>query len=437
MIALRRDTYLVPSVWIFSLAAAGLIGYSMAPSPVELPAGETSTPDTNVAAQPESRPRSVRERPRSSGPQVAPDAQSGGLVAMAEGPGRATGADVREALTLTDPIERMAALADLLSRLDADAIEDGLGALTGRSPMGERRSERELLLYAWGQLDGNAAMDYVLSAERVDQGWGRGRGRSRRGGGRDWGQIRDSFSVLSGWVSADADAAVAWVQDNDDGVESPFYIGVVNGLAMTDLHRATGLVTEMPDGRARGRAIDILVDGYMQQGMYAASDWAQSLPSGELKNDVVGHTARRLASLDPLRYADWTLSPVLGEAQADAVTSYARQWSRSDPVTAAEWVTDLADDELRIAGMSEVVASWGRRDPAAAAEWLNQFELGPEMDGLIQVYVDAVDRRDPETAITWALAISDEQRRTELVQNISEQWMRRDPESAEAFLKVQ
>ena len=61
-----------------------------------------------------------------------------------------------------------------------------------------------------------------------------------------------------------------------------------------------------------------LVDGYMHQGVYAATDWTYTLPDGELKNDVVGHTARRLASLDPKQYADWPLSPVLGEAQADA-----------------------------------------------------------------------------------------------------------------------
>lgn len=323
---------------------------------------------------------------------------------------------VSDALDNSDPIERMSAFTDALKRLDASSVQAVLAAFEERPGDHTDDQEFSMFLFAWARIDGAAAMGYI---EEHMEGWQ---------------SYRTAYAAMSGWASTDPADAEAWAREQHEGPDNPYLVGVVNGVAKTDLNRATEITQSLPYGRIRGRAVDVLIEAYFKEGVDTTMNWASNLKEGVLKNGIVSRVAARVARDDPFAAAEWAVTLVEGGERNNAVTSIASTWSRSQPREAANYLVQISDEDLRSKALGKVVERWARSDRAAAGAWLTENKDQPGMDEAIQQYAERLRFKDPVSAMTWAASIKNEASRHTLMERVAEEWMERDPEAARDFL---
>ncbi|MFT5496850.1 MAG: hypothetical protein ACI9TH_002250 [Kiritimatiellia bacterium] len=323
---------------------------------------------------------------------------------------------ITQALDNGDPIERMSIFTEALKRLDASNVDAVLTAFEDRPGDHTDGQEFSMFLFAWARIDGASAMGYI--DENME----------------GWESYRTAYSAMSGWANVNPEEAQTWAREKHEGPDNPYLIGVVNGVAKTDLARATEITESLPFGRIRGKAVDVLIDAYMKEGVDATMSWASNLDEGVLKNGIVSRVAGRVARDDPYAAADWAVTLVAGEERNNAVTSIVSSWSRSKPQEAADYSMNIPDDGLRAKALGEVVERWVRSDSTAVSDWLTQNKDRSGMDMALTEYAERIRFKDPVGAMTWAANIKDETSRHQLMEQVAEEWMERDPEAARDFL---
>ncbi len=323
---------------------------------------------------------------------------------------------VTDALDNSDPIERMSAFTDALKRLDASNVQAVLEAFEERPGDHTDDHEFSMFLFAWARIDGAAAMDHI---DAYSEGWQ---------------SFRSAYAAMSGWASTDPASAEAWAREQLDGPDNPYLVGVVNGVAKTDLNKATEITQSLPFGRIRGRAVDVLIDAYFKEGAATTMNWASNLEEGVLKKGIVSRVAARVARDDPFAAAEWAFTLDEGEERNSAVISIASTWSISQPREAVNYLVKITNKNLRSQALGKVVERWARTDRTAAGAWLTENKHQPGMDRAIHQYAEELRFKDPVGAMTWAASIKNEASRHTLMERVAEEWMERDPEAARDFL---
>jgi hypothetical protein len=445
---LPRSPFVWSALWLATAALAFWAGRGSAPmisaSPggaVELAAG-TSGGDgpakrilrSRSGDEPETR---INIRSSSGGASSAAEARPAAFRG-----GRVDADTVARLLSDTDPLRRMAGITDLLQGVTAENAKDLLAVFQnnrGRGP--ERDQEFGLFLEAWSRVDGPSAIEWVTtnsSPSSFGGFGGPGGGRGGRGGGGPGGEWQDrmnTFRVLSGWASTDPEAARTWAATKGEGQEeNPYLIGVVNGLARTDVGAATELLSTMSYGRMRGIAADRVIESVMVNGADAGIGWARGIADEQLRDGVMARLADRISETDPARSLSLLGDIKDPERKTDTVRDVVSNWVRTDANAAATWVQNLDDPALKVEAQTSMVQSWARRDADAAAKWLDAQPKGPELDKPIMAYVERTSMRDPQKALLMANSISDEQTRRTTLEQIMGRWMEFDPEGANKFL---
>jgi len=305
-------------------------------------------------------------------------------------------------LSSGNPVVRMQAFAELLKNPTENNINEAIEAYKQLPEGPSRFSELRLLTFSWAQVDPKGAMDWVKSLDGFEQRIGSG-------------------SIMDSWARYDPDGAIVWAKENFDGgegSENPYYVGIISGMAENDLVGATDLMTELPFGRVRGRAVSVLFEQTWRKGEDVAMHWAENLPEGSIQNFAYREIAEKISREDLGRAVQWVESMDESEVKTAVSEDVAEKWARNNPIEAAQWVEQMPEGEARSESMEEVVTQWARKDPTATADWLNKFPSGELMDEPIQRFVREVVRKDPETAMTWAEAIVNEERKERTVTEV-------------------
>jgi hypothetical protein len=390
--------------WVATLAGAFIAGRVAGPLLVDsqpAPVAEVRDVRSSQASAPSVRSSQPAEKPT----RIAESATEPAERAQASKVSVPLDVILREALQEPDAVEKVIGLAEVLRNVDATTIASLVAEFDAEND-GEDWSvmqHRQLFFYKWGTLDGDAALAYLETS-----------------GGNKHHKRYLMGSVLSGWASQDADEAIAWAEANHAGDgENPHMIGIVSGLAKTDLTRAGDLLQEMPFGSSRGRAAHDVVRAHMREGETEAKQWAADLPGNELKDGVVSMIARELAKESPQQAAQWidTLDDVNPKK---SVSSIARQWAREEPEQAANWVASFEDEGTRQSSLPSVISQWASKDLHAAGEWLRDYPATPDRDAAIASYVYRIAREDADSAEAWAEAIVDDKQRERVARSIKQ-----------------
>ena len=307
--------------------------------------------------------------------------------------------DLMTRVASSNPVIRLRAFTELLQNPTPDNLQAAREAYAKLPGGPSRFSELRMLAFSWGQVDPQAALEWVDGLSGFEDRIGAG-------------------AVMDSWARYDSVSARAWAEENFEGEENPYLIGVVSGMSENDLVGASELMASMPRSRSRGRAASILLEKTWQQGEDAALQFADNLPEGSLQNYMFGEIGKKIAKDDMQRAVQWVERMDESEVKVQVSEDIAERWARESPVEAAEWVSQMPEGESRSESMEEVVTQWARKDPTATAEWLNQFPSGELMDEPIERFVREVVRKEPETALTWAEAIVDEERKQRVVTEV-------------------
>lgn len=331
---------------------------------------------------------------------------------------------MREAMAETDPVKRSLMMAQLMQNLTPENVQAALAALRESPDRRENFQYMGLLQYAWGKIDGEAAIAAAIES-----------------GGR--GGAFGAMSVLSGWATTDPDGAKAWIESQEDGREKMMYMnGLIDGLAKTDPAAATAYVLSMAapvegeDGGGgfdmRSRYISNIAGELLKQGVEAASAWADGLPEGSMKASALGEVAQFYARQDPAAAAKWIEGYASSADAGRAVREVADRWAREAPGEAAKWVAALPAESQGDA-MRSVFNEWAEQQPLEASQYLAEMEPSAGRDSAVSGFSTELAGENPTDAMKWAGSIADEELRKTTELDVARRWYRAEPEAATAW----
>ena len=331
-------------------------------------------------------------------------------------------ASVREILSRaqleSNPILRNASFAQALGRLNAENLQEVLETFESM-PLGfEHMHEYRMLLYAWGQFDPIAAIDYCkMRASGIGAGFA-------------------TLGVLEGWASRDPQSARTWVEHpENEGMAKLYNFGLVRGWASRDLEAAGKYVQELGDDEDLTKISGILINQHKKGGGFAqASTWTEGLSNGKLKEGAFNGMSREFARDQPRKLASWLETHANNKYASNAFEYLGKKWSETDPRSSIEYFSNLPVGKSQELGIKGSISIWAKQDPTAAGEWLNQRESGPELDSALVEYATIVSRRDGAAAMEWAISITNDKLQQNAIRAVGQEWYRQDKESVEKWL---
>ena len=402
-------------VWVGSVAFAYLVGKSSDPKAtavVESSTGQRSSGTGKLSALGGGAVDQGSDSESKSGRRAKSDTDASSALSI-----------LQAAMNSDNPVERMSGFMQAIAMMSVDEFASALDAMKDDLKRGENQREVGLLLYAWAEKDGAAALEYLDELNLGREGY------SLYG------------SALSAWGANDPGAATAWAMAKHEGKEGNdnwYMVGVIGGVVQSDPVHAAELAQGIGFGRARGQALETVVEEMTRQGGDVARNWVESLGNEDerFRAGAARMVAGELAREDPQAAADWVMGLEMADKE-QAVATVASEWVRRAPDEAAAWVAGIEDPQLRSQGIESVVESWTSRDVNAVGTWLGQLPASPEMDGPVRTYAMMVRERDPGGAIIWANTITNEEVRGEVVGRIGGEWLRSNPDEARVFLQQQ
>ena len=163
--------------------------------------------------------------------------------------------------------------------------------------------------------------------------------------------------------------------------------------------------------------------------------WAQQLPEGVAKIEVVTALAFEASRFDPL-LALTLASALQPSAARDHLVSHAvSQWAISDPASANQWSASIEDGALKQRVNTEIAIAWAQNDPVAAGNFvMSQIPEGAEQDRAIVSVVQRWAQIDPSAAADWVGTFPAVPARDSALQNLVSLWSEQDFDSSLAWL---
>jgi len=320
-------------------------------------------------------------------------------------------------------LERMGAYMDALRNMDSNSLGEVVDAFEALPKGFGRHLEMKLLMRSWSAIDPAGALLYAKNSmsEKNERGFA-------------------MSEVIAGWTALDSDASIAWVKkfqsQNPESKElEDLMIGVVKGLAENDLETADNFFRTFPEGNAKWRASNFLVEEYTKLDTKDAIQWAEKFPKSDepARSIIFGQVADILAQKDLKGTATWVEDLPPGKASDQVLHNLLSKWTVDNPMEAAEWASQLKDIEKRGKAMKLLANMWSLRDPVATASWLNNFPPSLELDPVVGEFVNRISIKDPEGAVGWASSIVNKEQREKALGKALRAWGRKNPEGLRAW----
>lgn len=313
-----------------------------------------------------------------------------------------------------NPYERNRALLAFLDRLAPKDFESVVDQFRALGITEERLGEYGLILAAWAKVDPLAAMAYAKA------------------------KTDDPFAaraILSSWATEDASAAIQWAKNNHQGDgPNPWLIGVIRGIAATDIEGATNLLKSMPRSVERGEALDALLPHLLAKGNESTRTWIASIDDDALRNGATMRAAEAMAKTDPAGTVAWLMENP-GEALDRKLDSVFGIWAKQDEVAARTALNTLPTGEVRSDALRGVVTRLALSKPADAVALMNQYP-DEVNDRTVRNFIWHSFGNDPAAALSEVSRIGDQERRNEMYRRAMSAWMRRDATAANAWLNA-
>lgn len=395
---------------ILTHAAVFAVGVSLA-----MVAKHSSSPqsDDNAAAGNEVAKRSSRYSGSGGGSVSATTRERRDSVERTSGRSLPSVERLSEICRIADPLQRQAALMDLINRLGPDDFAAVAEQYRNTERYGDSRGEYDLILRGWARVDPMGALDYTTNQSK-DRG--------------------ETSLVLSAWAGKDAAAAERWALDHHKGDgPNPWLAAVVRGIAAYDLNHASDLVRSMPSSRERGEAMEAVTRALLVQGADVAMAYPTTIQDPHLRAGFISQIADRLASKNPDKAASWLASISDAESQSRASRRVGEALAKQDPAAAAKWVPTLKP-EAQAEAARGIIPVMSSGDIAGTARWVSTLAGMPNYDLVVEEFVWSCDYRDPEQSAAWIQGISDPGQQTRLYHRMLGEWAKRDPAAVKTWV---
>lgn len=238
---------------------------------------------------------------------------------------------------------------------------------------------------------------------------------------------------LRKWASVDGGSAAEFLNNFGKDVPLIAWQTVAENWALSDADAALAWMDQQPNGMIKERQLNGIMQGWTKTDLPAAADYARVHLDGSITREShVALAANRFAQDDPsaaLRYID---SLPDGTAKRQAEQMAAIKWAYNDPAAAAAWVSSLPPE--RQGAATGVASMWATQDPAAAGKWVSTLPLSVR-DSALTAYSASLASTDPVAALDWTGAIQSPEIRAATVDRLLEEWLVRDPDVASSWVR--
>lgn len=311
-----------------------------------------------------------------------------------------------------NPYERNRALLAFLDRLAPGDFESVVDHFRALGITEERLGEYGLILAAWAKVDPLAALAYAKA--KTDNPFA-------------------ARAILASWATEDAAAAIRWAQNNHQGDgANPWLIGVIRGIAATDIEGATNLLKSMPRSVERGEALDALLPHLLAKGNESTRTWISSINDDALRNGAMMRAAEAMAKTDPAGTVAWLMENP-GEALDRRLDDVFGIWAKQDEAAARSALNTLPTGEIRSDALRGVVTRLALSKPTEAVALMDQYP-DEVNDRTVRNFIWHSFGKDPAAALGEVSRIGDEDRRNEMYRRAMGAWMRRDATAAKVWL---
>jgi hypothetical protein len=311
-----------------------------------------------------------------------------------------------------NPYERNRALLAFLDRLAPGDFEGVVDHFRAMGITEERLGEYRLILAAWAKVDPLAALAYAKAKTSSPFA---------------------ANTILTTWATEDPAAALRWAQDNHQGDDAnPLLVGVICGIAASDVEGASKLLNSMPRSVERGEALDVLLPHLLVMGNEATRKWIASIDDDALRNGAVLRTAEAMAKTDPAGTVDWLMKNP-GEALDRRLDDIFGIWAKQDEAAARAALNSLPSGEIRSDAMRGLVRHLALGNPGEAIALMDQYPDEVD-DRTVSNFIWHSFDQDPAIALGEVSRIGDEDRRNEMYRRAVSAWIRRDAAAANAWL---
>ena len=331
--------------------------------------------------------------------------------------------DLRSIGKDSNPIDRLATLAQLLENLSPETLPRVLEAFEKIPPTSEYLNEYRMLLYAWTTFDRAGAIEFV--EDTVAGGMGGELGLSQE----------DLLKpVLASWASQDPKPALDWYNELPEEQQTHHLkMSLMSGWATNNPYEATEYLQTQPANQNREYLIGQLANQMFRQDPRGAAGWAESIEDVKLKEQAFEELAEDWVSVDPEGLAGWLRDHVSERYAWEAIEDLGRGWVASDSDAATAWFESLPDGAAKQRGIHKMVESWADNDLLAMGEWLNSLPDSKITDLGVQAYAKRLVDQAPEAALDSAMSISDDDMRSETVQELAQEFYSLNQEAALAW----
>ena len=324
-------------------------------------------------------------------------------------------AKLEEIVRKNDPVERNRALLAFLDQLGPGDMKEAVDRFKALDLGESRNGEYAMILAAWAKVDPVAALDHVKEADDDEDGF--------------------AFkTILATWAGNDPDAALRWADSHfDEDGANPYLIGIIQGIAATDLNKATQLLTGMPYSNERGEALASLLPYVLTKGGDAAREWVSSIQDEQLREGILNRVVEQLARKEPRETADWLLANP-SQASLRQLDDAMSTWAEKDQKGAVAYYDALPTGEARTDALRGIVNTMATENPKEAARFMDSHPADVN-DQVVQQFVWHSSQEDPALAASYIAKISNEKEQINLYNRMLNGWMRRDPAGATAWIR--
>ena len=249
--------------------------------------------------------------------------------------------------------------------------------------LGEVKERQSLFSYAWGALDGEGAVTFIMGNKSVAK-------------------VPALSQAFAGWASEDPEAAKTWIEAKLKPAERLLYNwALVDGWARHDPDAATQYVLNMRSKHGTDRFARSIALEQVRRGPGDATAWVEKLPEGSMKNTAMEEVALRWSRVNPKAATDWAASIENGGAMKRTIGVAFTEWSRMDSEGAGHYLVDMPASAARDHAIAAHVRVLSSEDLGAISAWAKQIRNGVLREQSLLQIANEWASRNPDELLAW------------------------------------